>query len=120
EMAELAELESGGLIEIGAHSVNHPQLNIASPITQQREVVESKMRLEQALGHAVHGFAYPYGCWTDTTIESVRQAGFEYACSCIDTPVWRSSDLYILPRLQAPDCDGIAFEQLMRQWLGWR
>ena len=120
DMAELVELERGGLIEIGAHSVNHPQLNTASRVTQQREIADSKLQLERALGHAVAGFAYPYGLWSETTVEIAREAGLEYACTCIATPVWRSSDLYLLPRLQVTDCDGDAFEKLMRHWLGWR
>ena len=58
---EVAKLADGGLIEIGAHTVNHPKLRLLSQAEQQQEISESKRRLEAVIGATVMSFAYPYG-----------------------------------------------------------
>jgi peptidoglycan/xylan/chitin deacetylase (PgdA/CDA1 family) len=119
ELDEMRELERGGLIEVGAHTVNHPQLSNAAPIVALQEITESKRHLEQHLGHSVTGFAYPYGLYSPLAVEMVRSAGFEYACSCIHSPVRHDSQLHLLPRLEALNWSGHEFAAKMRKWLGW-
>jgi len=58
--AELRQLAAGG-IEIGNHSATHPNLAACSPAELVREVVDSRARLEEALGRPVRYFSYPDG-----------------------------------------------------------
>lgn len=47
--------------EIGAHSVNHPNIGKCSPEIARAEIIDSKRCIEDRLGKPVFGFAYPFG-----------------------------------------------------------
>jgi peptidoglycan-N-acetylglucosamine deacetylase len=65
--------------EIGAHTVTHPSLPAISAEQALREIVESKVKLEQITGSAVNTFCYPRGDYTDLDVQLVKVAGFRYA-----------------------------------------
>lgn len=116
---EIRQLAEGGLIEVGAHTVNHPALSTLSPPDQITEIIESKRELESILNRPVTSFAYPYGTKDDYTRESVdavRQAGFTCACSNYTGVVQPRTDLFELPRFVVRDWDGNEFEQRLRGW----
>jgi peptidoglycan/xylan/chitin deacetylase (PgdA/CDA1 family) len=118
-VGEIGRLQQGGLVEVGAHTVNHPLLSGLPLASQRHEIGEGKVRLEQILGHGVSSFAYPYGKAQDyaaETVDIVRQAGFACACSTIASVVRRSSDPFQLPRVWARNCSG---EKLARQLARW-
>jgi len=114
EPVEVVELASGGLVEIGAHTVNHPALPSQPAEVQREEVARSKADVEAWLGTGVPGFAYPYGLYDDASVAAARDAGFAYACSCDGGPVWRRTEPYLLPRLEVADCDGDRLAELLR------
>ena len=69
-------------VTIGAHSVSHPFLPELEEAECFREVVQSKERLEEELGHSVSFFAYPYGGFdngSSNTTKIVERAGFRNA-----------------------------------------
>ncbi|MFD5233255.1 polysaccharide deacetylase family protein [Streptomyces qaidamensis] len=67
------------LVEIGGHTLSHPQLD-ALPRQAAREEVEGcKARLEDALGHRVDAFAYPHGYSDRTVRRLVGEAGWTSA-----------------------------------------
>jgi peptidoglycan/xylan/chitin deacetylase (PgdA/CDA1 family) len=118
--SEIGELTNGGLIEIGCHTVTHPQLSKLTSDVQRGEICHSKASLEEILGKPVGAFAYPYGreCdYTGETITIVRDAGFYCACSTSTGVVRRSADPFQLPRLQVPDVDGDSFARILSEWL---
>ncbi len=49
------------LIEIGAHTVNHPILDLLETDELEREITESRLQLENLLQRPVLTFAYPNG-----------------------------------------------------------
>ena len=117
---EIGELSDGGLIEIGCHTVTHPQLSKLTSDAQWREICQSKASLEEILGKPVAAFAYPYGreCdYTGETMTIVRNAGFDCACSTSIRVVRRGADQFQLPRLQVPDVDGDSFARILSEWL---
>lgn len=118
---EIIELAQSRLIEVGCHTVTHPQLAALSVTAQRDEICRSKGELETMLGGRVNGFAYPYGreCdYTSETITLVREAGFDYACSTVPTAVRRGADPFQLPRVQVQDMDGESFARLLSETLG--
>jgi peptidoglycan/xylan/chitin deacetylase (PgdA/CDA1 family) len=111
---ELAKLAEGGLIEIGAHSVTHPIMSRLSRSSQREEVCSAKTYLEQILHQSIVSFAYPYGHPSDYTMETIqilRDAGFQCACSTIHGAVSRGSDLFQLPRVYVGNWDPEVFKR---------
>ncbi len=76
---QVRELDRSGLITIGGHTVDHMNLATLSPEEQRYQIVESKLHIEKQLGHPIHDFAYPYGSYTDTTIQIVQESGYRTA-----------------------------------------
>lgn len=116
---EIGALHGGGLVEIGAHTVNHPLLADQPVAVQRREISESKTRLEQILGHPLSSFAYPYGKpqdYTAETVDLVRQAGFACACSGVTGVVGRTSDPFQLPRVYARNWNGDRLAEQLGRW----
>jgi peptidoglycan/xylan/chitin deacetylase (PgdA/CDA1 family) len=114
---ELCALETGGLVEIGAHTVHHPLLHTQSAELQQAEIMHSKARLEQILGHSVDSFAYPFGVYCKNTIALVEAAGFNCACTTVEESVWPGDHRFQLPRFEVRNWSGAEFEQRLLHWL---
>ncbi len=116
----IVELASGGLVDVAAHTVNHPRLSCLSRTEQEYETLTGKKDLEGILGTDVPGFAYPFGASDDYDAQSVeiaRQCGFEWALANTPGTAWHGSDRFQLPRVLVRDWDAAAFERLIDRWL---
>jgi peptidoglycan/xylan/chitin deacetylase (PgdA/CDA1 family) len=78
--AQVRELDAAG-VEIGGHTVTHPQLDTLTRTSVREEVAGCKRRIEDALGHRVDAFAYPHGYSSRTVRGLVRQAGWTSAAA---------------------------------------
>jgi peptidoglycan/xylan/chitin deacetylase (PgdA/CDA1 family) len=110
---ELRQLRGDGLIEVGAHSMNHPALPALPTALQANELTKSKSRLEGLLGEPVTGFSYPQGRTSKETEQEVRRAGYIFACGSGGTSVPRRPDIYQLPRLSVGDWDTPRFRSFV-------
>ncbi|MDW8029330.1 MAG: polysaccharide deacetylase family protein [Armatimonadota bacterium] len=106
---ELIEISQSGLIEIGAHTVNHPDLSVLPPECQWQEITTSKSQLEGWLNRPIRWFAYPYGRGSAITKKLVQEAGFEGACAVKFGLVNGKSDPFWLPRIFVENWDGDVF-----------
>jgi peptidoglycan/xylan/chitin deacetylase (PgdA/CDA1 family) len=117
--AEVRELGSGELVEVGAHSVSHSVLS-GLPVSDQRdEISQSKVRLEEILGHPVNSFAYPFGTKSDYTEQTailVREGGFSLACSNFPETVTERTERYQLPRFIVRDWSEDTFAHTVGRW----
>ncbi|MEU0406800.1 polysaccharide deacetylase family protein [Streptomyces griseorubiginosus] len=68
-------------VEIGSHGLTHVDLTRADDVTLKSEVVQSRATLEELTGTPVSGFCYPYGKLDRRTLDTVRDAGYTYACA---------------------------------------
>lgn len=103
---DLRILDEGG-ISIGSHTVSHAFLPKLDSMEVERELRESKQRLEEVLGHPVSLFSYPAGGVTKAIKEAVRTAGYEGA---ITTNYGRQKgDIYALRRIKASEAKGNLF-----------
>lgn len=89
-------------IEIGSHTMNHVGLGDVSPEEQRKEIVDSKITLEQHIGKTVKFFAYPYGQFTPVTQQLLREAGYQGASSGIPGLNNKATDAYALKRVNVP------------------
>jgi peptidoglycan/xylan/chitin deacetylase (PgdA/CDA1 family) len=103
--AQARELHAAG-IEIGCHTVSHPILSTLARAEQETEIVAARDRIAAELGSAPTSFAYPNGDAGDfdaTTIELVRAAGFQVACTTRRGANRPGCDRYQLARLGVGD-----------------
>ncbi len=80
-LPELKQLSQSGMT-IGAHTRTHPVLSLSSDDEARREIQESKLEIEHALGREVWAFAYPFGnpaTMGDREFRLAREAGFSCA-----------------------------------------
>ena len=83
-IAQLRDLANSG-IQIGAHTRTHPDLGqITDPDRLGDEVLTARSELQDALGHRVRYFAFPFGmkCNLNPLVfHMARAAGYEAVCS---------------------------------------
>lgn len=99
---QLRRLSEEG-VEVGAHSVTHPNMRLLSDDEIAREVSASKQALEELLGTPIAGFAYPSGFYDDRVVQAVRAAQFQYAVSTEPGLNGRSGNPYLIERMGAPE-----------------
>ncbi len=75
---QIKEISNNG-IEIGSHTISHPDLSKLSNEKAEREIFESKKILEVLLNKKIVSFCYPSGKYDETTKELVKDAGYSYA-----------------------------------------
>ena len=92
---ELRALRAAGL-EIGAHSVTHPDLSVLSYEQARDELADCKRQLEEVLEEPLEVAAYPFGRATEETARACRDVGFRAACAATGRGNW--ADPYLLPR----------------------
>jgi peptidoglycan/xylan/chitin deacetylase (PgdA/CDA1 family) len=97
--AELRELGTAGF-EIGSHGMTHAALDRLSAAEGEREVVESKRALEDAVGRAVDVLAYPYGR-AGVSVRHVAAAHYRAACGVVLATARAADDRHALPRIDA-------------------
>lgn len=117
---EVKELNKGGLIEVGAHSVRHELFFELSKDAQKYEISTSKNQLEGLLQCEVGSFAYPFGGKSHYSLWSpslVREAGFKCACSNFPGLVNSKTDPFQLPRFLVRNWSGVEFSSHFKKWL---
>ena len=100
QLLEIAEYE---LIEIGAHTLNHPILSNEDDKTSNYEISESIHLLESILRQKIHFFAYPNGIpgidFNRREINFLRKNGIKLAFSTEPKILSRKSNPLSIPRL---------------------
>lgn len=112
----IRELDAAGW-EIGAHTCTHPDLTSIDIKQAETEIVQSKEMIEQILGKAVRGFAYPFGRYNHA-VRDITAAYYEIALSDRLALVSESDDQYSLPRLDTYYFRGDSMRWLTSQHLG--
>jgi peptidoglycan/xylan/chitin deacetylase (PgdA/CDA1 family) len=85
---------------IGAHTVDHVALAAQTRSRATWEMKESKLALEQLLGHSVLDFAYPYGSFNPYDMSQAKSLGFETAVSTMYGAAHSAGQLFELSRLR--------------------
>jgi peptidoglycan/xylan/chitin deacetylase (PgdA/CDA1 family) len=104
------------LAEIGSHTVQHLMLPALPVAVQEREIRKSKRDLEEMSGRTVSSFTYPYGAYSNETLEIVEQAGFHRACTVEFRPLGQETRFRI-PRVTPRDRDGEFFAKQFQRVL---
>lgn len=89
---ELRDLHLAG-VELGAHTVSHPDLSILSRAACLDEMVASRTAIEELTGAPVRTFAYPFCRYGAEAVAAAAEAGFEAAVTCEGRGGWRRFEL---------------------------
>lgn len=95
------DLVAAGM-ELGSHSLTHPDLRKLDDEALTRELDESKAAVERLTGRPCRTLAYPYGLYDDRVVRAVAASGYELAFAWLPGP-WRPLEA---PRLPAPPRHG--------------
>lgn len=87
--------------EIGSHGVEHRPLADAGEDVARREVVESRLELEQSIGTPVPSFAWPYGVRPSAAAAALIAETYDAACAGGLAAVSAKADPFALPRVDA-------------------
>ena len=101
---ELRDLAAAG-VELGAHTVTHPDLAELPYDECLREMRESREQLEAVASQPVETFAYPFCTYGPAAVAAAHDAGFTAAVTCIGRGGWRR---YELARQMITGKDGTA------------
>jgi peptidoglycan/xylan/chitin deacetylase (PgdA/CDA1 family) len=95
------ELHLAGM-EIGSHSLSHPDLRTLGDEELECELRESRAAVEAVTGAPCPALAYPYGLYDERVVRAAESAGYEVAYGWLPGP-WRRFEA---PRLPAPPRHG--------------
>jgi len=99
--SQLRELSGAGM-SIGAHTLSHPMLSQLPEELARREVLESRLSLEQVLRQPVWALAYPFGDHASVTPREFRlaeEAGFSCAFMNGDGGFGAAASRFAFPRV---------------------
>ena len=89
---ELRELHAAG-VELGAHTVSHPDLSTLPRAACLDEMARSRAALEELTGAPVRTFAYPFCRYGPEAAAAAAQAGFDAAVTCEGRGSWRRFEM---------------------------
>lgn len=95
---QVKDMQASGLCEFGAHTLNHVNLSQLDDPQAQVEIIKSKQRVESMTESECRSFAYPFGRYTDRTVELVKAAGFDSAVT-VKKGIERIQDPYKIKRI---------------------
>lgn len=96
---EVKEMASSGLLAVGSHTTSHPYLSAISAEYVEREIVNSKARLEAELSLETRHFCYPDGRFLPTHWSALRRAGYVSGVSTIAGVNSSADNIFALKRI---------------------
>lgn len=114
-LEQIKEIDSEGIVAIGAHTMDHPFLARETDDRSKYEIEESIKELEDILGHSVLSFAYPNGQYEadfgEREMIMVSHTSCMIAFSTQPKEFTRNDSPYAIPRFGL-SCGSIPFIRL--------
>jgi len=85
-------------MEIGCHTLTHPNLDALSYEDQYNEILRAKIFLENEIKATITSFCYPRGRFNTDTIRAVSEIGFTSACTTRRDYFIDHTNIYEIPR----------------------
>jgi hypothetical protein len=84
-------------IEVGSHTMTHPDLTAIDAETLRWEMTESKARLEEMTGGEISSFCYPFGYFNRQVCEAAAAAGYRLGRTTLGFRKDLGSDPFHMP-----------------------
>lgn len=104
---QLKNVVKSGLVEIGAHTSDHLYLESMLKPSVEEQIATCKKDLETILKKSIETFAYPYGAFSQETVNEVKKASFSAAVSVIPGIVQSENNLFYLYRIRPGIITGV-------------
>lgn len=75
---ELKTIASTSFMSLGGHGLSHVDLSEVSSTEVKTEIFRGKEKLEDITGTSCEAFAFPYGNYTNETLDLCKEAGYKY------------------------------------------
>lgn len=106
-------------VEIGAHTLTHPDLCQINIQDVKKEILESKREIEKRSCKQVEYFTYPFGRFRNEAIEVVRACGYRCAFGGEGT-IRKNINRYAVPRVEVKRSIGFAmFKMRLTAAIDW-
>jgi peptidoglycan/xylan/chitin deacetylase (PgdA/CDA1 family) len=106
---DILEMVDSKIWELGGHTITHANLNKLGPIEKIKEVSGCKVYLEQRYNTPVVSFAYPFGIYTDTDVQIVKEAGYKSAVTTNNgTTTDLHNEIFELKRIKVSGHDSLS------------
>ena len=89
---QLLAVSKNPLIQIGSHTMTHPNLTVICQDQLRFELVESKKKLESIVGYSIDSLALPHGAYNDQVLEEAVKAGYSKIYTLDPRPYDASSE----------------------------
>jgi len=116
---EIQELHKSHVIEIGSHTVTHPQLATQSYQDQLFELSTSKKQLEAIIQQPVTSFSYPFGNKYEIgrkTPKLVSLCNYNLAVANYPASITKRTNPFLLPRFIVRNWNHETFRANLKQW----
>jgi peptidoglycan/xylan/chitin deacetylase (PgdA/CDA1 family) len=104
--------------DVGSHTLSHPALTTLDDVELERELGESRRRIEAELGRPCTLVAYPFGDHDSRVCSAARDAG--YVAGFTQLSPGGVADPFATPRVNLYSIDGPRRAALKLSSVGWR
>ena len=109
----IEEMYNSGLVDFGAHTVNHEILPACTDDKMRTEIFESSRALKEKLHKKSLVFSYPNGNLDKRALPVFQKSGVKSAVSCREGLCRPNEDLFDLPRISIASNTSIARFRLL-------
>lgn len=96
---QICELACDPMVEIGAHTVTHGDLNTMDETQQYVEIKGSIEMLEKITKKSIYHFSIPYGATIENRTKRLREQGIETVVDAWGGEVRMGASRYAIPRM---------------------
>jgi peptidoglycan/xylan/chitin deacetylase (PgdA/CDA1 family) len=98
------------LATVGSHTLTHPKLPTLETAEAEREICQSKTKLEQVLNRKIKIFSFPYGAFDRDLVNLCRTAGYDRVFTTLPTMAFQDPGEFVTGRVGVEPTDwGLEF-----------
>ncbi|MFO8000991.1 MAG: polysaccharide deacetylase family protein [Marinilabilia sp.] len=105
---EIQDMQAGGLVTFGSHTMFHPILPRCSDALAAREINLSKTTIEELTGRPCEIISFPNGEYSERDIRLCKKAGFKAAVTLEPGVNGPGTDPFRLKRISAADAGSVS------------
>jgi len=120
---ELQQLARQYQIEIGSHTVNHPNLVEISQDEARVELRDSRAALESLLKRRINSISFPYGSYGEREMKLAEETGYDFCFSVVPQTLFGSIQPGLIGRVSVQPTEWDLEFRLKAQgayrWMAW-